>query len=184
MKRLGPAGGVVVMEENNVIQVRPAMRETDLTIQVPANTSVNVTSMRGAIVIDGVRGEMEASNMSGPVTITNASGSVVAHSMRGKITANLDRVATDKPTSFSTFNGDVDVTLPANTKANLKFKTFRGDVFSDNDFDVKLTTEATKEKQGGHVIYNGSGTRSGTINGGGPEIQFTTFNGRILLHKK
>jgi hypothetical protein len=24
----------------------------------------------------------------------------------------------------------------------------------------------------------------GTINGGGTEIQFTTFNGRILIHKK
>lgn len=28
------------------------------------------------------------------------------------------------------------------------------------------------------------GAVNGTINGGGPEMQFTTFNGRILIHKK
>jgi len=146
---------------------------------------VNINSMQGAIVIDGVNGELEASAMSGPVTITNSSGSVVAHSMSGKITASLNRVAADKPNSFSTFNGDVEVTLPADTKANLRFKSFRGDVFSDNDFDVKVAQDQkVKEKKGRTRVYQREGTESGTLNGGGPEMSFTTFNGKILLHKK
>lgn len=185
MKRLTPGPQPVVMEENNVIQVRPAFRQTELTIQVPSNTSVNVSSMSGAISIDGVNGELEASNMSGSVTITNSSGSVVAHSMSGKITASLNRVATDKPSSFSTFNGDVEVTLPADTKANLKFKNYRGDVFSDNDFDVKVSPDTkVKDKKGRVRVYNRDGSESGTLNGGGTDMQFTTFNGKILLHKK
>lgn len=186
MKRLGPGLGPAVMEMNNVVQVRPALRETDFTIQVPVDTSVRVNSMQGAIVIDGVTGETEVSNMSGPVTVTNVSGSVVAHSMSGKITASMNRVAQDKPTSFSTFNGDVEVTLPADTKANLKFRTYRGDIFSDNDFDVKLSPDTkVKGKNNGRTrVYQRDGSESGTLNGGGPEMQFTTFNGKILLHKK
>jgi DUF4097 and DUF4098 domain-containing protein YvlB len=105
--------------------------------------------------------------------------------MSGNITASLNRVAQDRPSSFSTFNGDVEVSVPADTKANLKFKTFRGDIFSDNDFDVKLSPDVNgKAKSTGTRVRQRDGSQVGTLNGGGPDMQFTTFNGKILLHKK
>jgi hypothetical protein len=42
---------------------------------------------------------------------------VVAHSMNGKVVVSLNTVMPDKAMSFSTMNGDVDVTLPASVKA-------------------------------------------------------------------
>ena len=42
--------------------------------------------------------------------------------------------------SFSTLNGDVDVTLPADTKARFKMRTDFGDIFTD--FDVKMEANA------------------------------------------
>jgi DUF4097 and DUF4098 domain-containing protein YvlB len=161
-----------------------------MVIQVPAQTSVNVKTMFGGnMTIENIAGDIEAENFNGQVTINNASGSVVAHSMNGKITVSLNRVAPDKSMSFSTFNGDVDVTLPADTKARFKMRTDFGDIFTD--FDVKMEANAApvveeeKDKKGKtRRRVRVDGTQAGTINGGGPEMQFTTFNGRILIHKK
>jgi DUF4097 and DUF4098 domain-containing protein YvlB len=181
-------------EDNNVIRVNGAMLgRTDLTIQVPVETSVTVNTFGGdAIAIENVSGEIEASNMSGPVTITNSSGSVVAHSMSGKITVALNKVTPDKSMSFSTMNGDIEVTLPADTKARLKMRTYNGEVFTDTDFDVKTEPGAapiqeTRTYKGKTKVVRfrrGDGSSFATINGGGPDFQFTTFNGRILIHKK
>ena len=163
--------------------------QADIVIQVPVQTSVSVNARLGnAIVIENISGEIEANNMNGQVTITNVSGSVMAHSMNGKILASINSVTPDKAMSFSTMNGEIDVTLPASIKANVKLKTDHGDMFTD--FDIKLDATAQppqvedNRKKGGRYRVRFNRGTNGTINGGGPEIQFTTFNGNILIHKK
>jgi len=194
MHRIGESRGLDITEENNTVRVNSQTifggTARDMVIQVPAQTSVNVKTMfGGSMTIENISGDIEAENFNGQVTINNASGSVVAHSMNGKILVSLDRVAADKSMSFSTFNGDVDVTLPADTKARFKMRTDFGDIFTD--FDVKMEANAApvveeqKDKNGkSRRRVRVDGTQTGTINGGGPEMQFTTFNGRILIHKK
>jgi hypothetical protein len=182
MHRIGGNRAVDISESNNTVTVKSNFpMNGDFNIQVPADTSVSVKTFTGkAITIDNISGEIEASNMNGQVTVTNASGPVVATSMNGKITASLNRVPPDKDMSFSTMNGIVDVTLPADTKANFKMRADNGDIYTD--FDVKLDGQAAP--QAGKRRSRDGRTQSGTINGGGPEIQFTTFNGRIVIHKK
>jgi hypothetical protein len=89
--------------------------------------------------------------------------------------------------SFSTMNGTIDVTLPADIKANLKMKSDNGEIWSD--FDIKLTGSAQPQVddqrgKGGRYRVRLDKTVYGTINGGGPELQFVTYNGSILIHKK
>ena len=192
MHRIGSStAGVDITEDDNTVKVSGGLfgGPADLVIQVPVQTSVSVKTMTGsAITIENISGEIEANNMNGQVNITNVSGSVVAHSMNGKVVVSLNSVMPDKAMSFSTMNGDVDVTLPADIKANVKMKTDHGDMFTD--FDIKLDAtsqppqvEDNRKKGGRYRVRFNRGT-SGTINGGGPEIQFTTFNGNILIHKK
>src|ERR1044071_3046690 len=181
----GTNGGLEITEENNTIRVSSGpspFNSSDVVIQVPTQTSVSVNARVGnAVTIENITGEIEANNMNGQLTITNVSGSVIAHSMNGKILASINSVTPDKPMSFSTMNGEIDVTLPASLKANLKLKTEHGDIFTD--FDMKLdakapapTVEDNRKRGGRDRVQFDRGT-SGTINGGGPEIQFTTFNG-------
>src|SRR5579862_662190 len=141
----GTTGGLEVTEDNNTVKVSAASviftMPTNVVIQVPTQTSVTVnTAFGSSIVIENISGQIEATNMNGQVSITNASGSVVAHSMNGKIVVSLNSVMPDKAMSFSTMNGDVDVTLPASIKANVKMKTDRGEMFTD--FDIKLDSTA------------------------------------------
>jgi len=188
----GNNSNLEITEDNNTIRISGGnfpFGHADLTIQVPSQTSVSVKTFTGAgITIENISGEIEANNMNGPVNITNASGSVVAHSMNGKVVVSLNSVAADKAMSFSTMNGLIDVTLPASIKANVKLKTNHGDIFTD--FDIKLDATARppqvedNRKNGGRYRVQFDRGTNGTINGGGPEIQFTTFNGNILIHKK
>ena len=192
MRRIGgSSAGLDVTEENNVIRVNTGMffGGGDIKVQVPVQTSVRVKGIHGGQVrIENINGEIEVENMSGDVNLLNVSGSVVANSMSGKVTVSLNTVTPDKPMSFSTMNGDIDVTLPASLKANLKMKTQQGDIFTD--FDVQITPSAAAPKlpdvpvRAPRFRNPTDRSTSATINGGGPEIQFTSFHGNILIHKK
>jgi len=192
MHRIGGNRDFDMTESNNTVTLKTGMFAPvgNVVIQTPADTSVTVKTMAGqAINIDNISGEVDANNMNGTVTITNASGAVVAHSMNGKVVALLNRVPPDKMMSFSTMNGDVDVTLPADSKATFKMRADNGDIFTD--FDVKLETQSApqveeeKDKNGRtRRRVRADGTETGSVNGGGPEMKFTTYNGRIVIHKK
>lgn len=92
-----------------------------------------------------------------------------------------------KPMAFSSMNGDVDVTFPADLKANLSMNSDRGDVFSD--FEVQLDsqtpvqTAVQGERKGGRFRVNTEQAVRGKINGGGQEIQFKNFNGNIYIRR-
>ena len=108
--------------------------------------------------------------------------------MNGTIRATMDSVDPNKPLSFSSMNGTIDVTLPADLKANVKLRTDHGEIYSD--FDFKLSAGAiTQKNDSGDGKFKMTMDRriSGTINGGGPgatEATFKTYNGTIYLRKK
>lgn len=187
MHRIGPVGGdIQASESNNVVRVNGGVLSggANLTIQVPTQTAVTVKTISGReILIENIAGEIEASNMNGRVNIMNVSGSVVAHSMNGKITAVIDNVMPDKAMSFSTFNGDIDVTLPSAIRAKVMLKTNRGDMFTDFEIQLEPSQSVVENTKNGKRVRTDRTIR-GSINGGGPEIQFTSFNGDIVIHKK
>jgi hypothetical protein len=192
MKRLNLPGnaGLDITEEDNVVNIRTSSfnRGADLVITAPRRSSLQLKCMNnGDIEVEGVEGDIEANNLNGRVSLKNVSGTVNAHSLNGEVTAVLDSVDPSKPLSFSTMNGDIDVTLPANPKANVRLKTDHGEIFSD--FEVKFEAgtrvqESDSERKNGQYRLRFDRALRGTINGGGPEYQFTTFNGQIYLRKK
>lgn len=182
--------GLDIVEDNNVIKINGGMnRSVDLVIQVPVETALNVKTLNGGkIVVENVSGEIDAENMNGSVEVLNVSGTVVASSQNGKITVSLNRVTPNKSMSFVTMNGTVDVTLPADVKANLKMKTENGEIYSDFDVKIEPSSRAPvvedRRKEGGRYHVRLDKAVYGSINGGGPEITMQTYNGSILIHKK
>ncbi len=157
-------------------------------MQAPLATSLKLRALnQGDIVVERVQGEVDANNLNGAVTLKNISGAVVAHALNKNVTVTFDRVSPDKAMSFSSMNGDIDVTMPADVKATLRMKSENGDIYSD--FDIKLDSSARKPmvedaKGKGKYAVKFDRAMVGTINGGGPEFQLTTFNGRIYIRKK
>jgi DUF4097 and DUF4098 domain-containing protein YvlB len=182
--------GLSVEESDNTITVgtRAINEDIDLVIQVPFATSVKLNTTNGGdIVVDHITGDVEVNNTNGNATATHITGSAVVHALNGKVVVTLDRITANKPMSFSSLNGDIDVTLPADIKARVKMKSDNGEIYSD--FDVKLDASArqpvVEDKGGDHGKYRVHFDKAvyGLINGGGPEVQFTTFNGNIYIRK-
>jgi hypothetical protein len=192
LKRLDlPArSGLDVEEADNVITIRTTvMSRANLTITVPVNTSLNLKATSGGqIEVDGVNGEIDVNNLNGGITLTNVSGSVIAHSLNGSVKVTMNRVDPGKQLSFSTLNGSIDVALPADLKANVKLKADNGSIYTDFDvkFDAGASRPVTETNSGkdGKFRVRMDKTIFGTINGGGAEVSFQTFNGRISIRKK
>jgi len=181
--------GLTVEEDNNLmeISVESFKRAVDLTIQVPYSTSLELNTFNnGDIVVENVNGEIEVNNHNGALKLSGVSGVVVANTFNGDVTVNFAKVAPDKAMSFSTWNGDIDVTFPADIKANVKMKSERGDIYSDYEIKITATPASAvenKRKEGGKYRISFGEYIYGTINGGGPEFQFNTFNGNIFIRK-
>lgn len=172
-------------ERENVVTINSGGHGSDdLEVQVPRAATLKIKTMSGEIVIDGVRGEIEASSHNGEVTMTNVEGSVVAHSLNGDIKVSLNRIE-PRPMSFSTMNGDIDVTMPPDTKARLKLRNDRGEVYSD--FEMRLQAAPRVEqgqRENGRYRVKFERTVFADINGGGPEMSFVTVNGEIKIRQR
>jgi hypothetical protein len=211
LRRLTQPSGLQIVEENNVVSISNGrfMNGDDVTIQVPSRTNLNLSAFNDEIEVEGIDGEIEVTSMNGEITLTDVSGSVVAHATNGDVRVTLRQLRADKPMAFTSLNGDVDVTLPASVKANLKLRSDRGEVYTD--FDVQLQQRAgspqapTPAPKPGDSFapplpplppqppFPGRAPRKGrvevdtsiygTVNGGGPEFELRTFNGDVFLRR-
>lgn len=184
--------GLEVEEDNNRVDVSAAsvQRTIDLNITVPVHSSLSLHTVNdGDISVTNVDGELDVNDVNGAVTLTGVSGTAVAHALNGKVLVTFNRINPTKPMSFSSLNGDIDVTFPADLKANLVISSDRGEVYSD--FDVALAPRALQQTpaaedtraDGGRYRVKIDKTVRGTINGGGQEIQFHNFNGNVYIRK-
>jgi DUF4097 and DUF4098 domain-containing protein YvlB len=191
MKRIPMTStGLNIEAENNQVRISTdsVQRAIDLVITVPVHTSLSLHTVNdGNISVTGVDGEFDVNDVNGEVDLKNIGGSVVAHALNGHVAVTFNRIDPQKPMAFSSLNGDIDVTFPADLKANVNLRTDNGEVYSD--FDIKLVANAPQQTvedergKGGKYRVKVDKTVRGSINGGGPEMQFKNFNGNIYIRK-
>ena len=191
MKRIKPTGsGLIAEEENNVVTVSTGVseHEVDLLVQVPVNTSLKLNAIDdGDILVENVEGEIEVNNVDGDVKLNKVSGTVVAHTVDGDLTVSLLKVNPGKAMSFSSLDGDIDVTFPVDFKASVKVHSNNGEIYSDFDIQPSAATRVPVVKderaKGGKFSVQVDKGVAGNINGGGPEVLFKVFDGDIYIRK-
>jgi DUF4097 and DUF4098 domain-containing protein YvlB len=188
LRRIDQPAALTVEEENNRIRVNAGMpnKRYDLVIEVPTKTNLEISTINGGeISVDGVDGDLEVGNVNGGITLTRVSGSVVAHTTNGDVKVALGRITPQRSMAFTTLNGDVDVTFPASTKANLKLRSDQGEILTD--FELKVLPDSSVPKiedtrqNGGRYRIEVNRMLSATINGGGPEFEMRSFTGNIYV---
>ena len=139
----------------------------------------------GDVMITNIQGEAVLTNHNGEIKALNISGVVIATTYNGEVKVTFDKVKEGAPMSFTTFNGDIDISFPAPTKASFKMKTQHGDIYSDFDVSFKNVGPVQKKdtKAGVYKVYIDEWKR-GDINGGGPEITLKTYNGDVFVRRK
>jgi len=182
------SAGVTVEEKDNKVEIGTdwSKEEVALSIRVPFRTSLHLSCVNGGYIeVEGVQGTHELSHTNGEITARNMRGSVIANTTNGEVVVELLEVDPDTPMSFSTFNGDVEVTLPASLRANLFMQSGQGDVYTDFDVQLQPTKPKVTRDQEGGGSYRVRMEKAveGTIGGGGAELRFKTFNGDIVLRK-
>ena len=191
MKKISTNDGfeIVAREQNNIVNVSTdrVNMKVNLTIKVPRKASLKLKTINeGDIYVESVAGNHEISNINGEIKMKNVAGSVVANTINENIIINFTDITPNTPMAFTTLNGNVDVTFPANLKANVKLKSDMGEVLTDFDIDVDKTAakiKQTADKEKGLYKIQKDEWTYGKINGGGPEIMMKTMHGDVLIRK-
>ena len=188
MRRIPQAAGFKITEEGNRVKVGADSPNRYITfeIEAPQHSNLKLSTVNGGdILVENVDGEIDVSNTNGGITLNGVAGMVNAGTTNGNVRATLTRVTAQKEMSFTSLNGTVDVTLPPSTKANLRMRSDRGDVYSDFDVQLAPSTAVVQENRDSNGRYRVSRNRSiiGAINGGGPEFELRTFNSNVYVRK-
>jgi hypothetical protein len=190
MKRIGSTGGMDVRadEDNNTVRISSSAENklAGLVIKVPQNTTrIELGTINGGeITVSDVSGKLELHNVNGGITATGISGSVVANTVNGDVIVKFKSVDASAAMAFSNLNGKIDVTLPADTKANLKLKCDRGEMFTDFDIEVDKTRPKVETKNEDHFHQvKIDDWILGKINGGGSQLELQSQFGSIYIRK-
>jgi DUF4097 and DUF4098 domain-containing protein YvlB len=135
-------------------------------ITVPRTMNVRVENTNGGIRVSEVAGKHELDTTNGKIEVMRCAGSLDASTTNGSIHAELVSVAKDQPMRFETTNGRIEVTVPADFRAEIDASTTNGSI----DTDLPVATRRIS-----------SNSLRGTINGGGTSLRMRTTNGGIAL---
>lgn len=189
MKRISVQGGfeVTAKEADNTVTINTGIpnKILNLELKIPQGVKLNAgTVNEGEVVIENLKGELEVNNVNDNIRLSGISGSVVANTVNGDVTVEFKSIDPQASMAFSTLNGDINVSLPSDAKANLKLKSDYGEVLSDFDIDIEKTpAKIDKISEPGMYKIKKEEWVNGKINGGGPEMVFKNMQGDIYVKK-
>jgi DUF4097 and DUF4098 domain-containing protein YvlB len=133
-----------------------------------ARGTVNIDNVNEGIRVENVVGDVSAETVNGGITLDGIDGATVrAETVNGRILFS-GRIQDGGTYSFVTHQGDVTLTIPGSTNANVSVATFGGSI--EADFPVQVRGDITRR---GELAF--------TIGRGGTSLRAESFNGAIRI---
>lgn len=180
------APGFEATEDDNVITIRneSLFRGTRFNIMVPHNFAINVNLVKAdTLLVSSISGDIEINQVSGGVSLIDVSGAALINTFSGDIVTVFESVPTDKPMSFNTLSGDIDLSFPSGSRFTARLRSEFGEMFTDFDMDVREDA-SQREHSSNDLRIAISETVIADVNGGGPDYRITTLRGNIYLREK
>jgi hypothetical protein len=160
--------GASATVEDNVLKIKLPKSKYfgNFKVKVPKDLTISVKESGNAYgkwFIGGLDGELEVFTGYTTVNIKSVSGPVLAHCGYGKISVSFDKLNQNKPSSISGA-GSVDVTLPSDTKANLRMSSSYSEVFTDFDLAETVIENIKGDDKNGDITTTISANRETYIN--------------------
>jgi hypothetical protein len=159
LRRLDNEVSFELTEKDNIVTLSLAGdnpwggHDANFKISVPRNIALNLkTDAGGDLVVQGVEGDVEINNMNGEVRLEGLVGSAVINTMNGEVRAIYAK-APQKPISITSMNGEVDLRLPGDTKANIRMRTHNGSILTDFSEDALKTKSEGSKGSSYHYSY-------------------------------
>ena len=154
---------------------------TNVTIKVPTKTHLILDSYRdGTIQVTNVRGNFNVRSHNNDIRLKKVTGAGRVWSYNGDLAADFENVTNDQPLHLETYNGSIDLRLPAQIKADVKYRSGTGRVLTD--FDIALSTDSPVAVSDDKIGFDEF--VSGTLNGGGPSLTLDCEKGDIHLLRR
>ncbi|MBA4853863.1 DUF4097 family beta strand repeat-containing protein [Emticicia sp. BO119] len=173
--------GLAVNLESGVLRIEKASRKSSkYTIMVPNKASIMFTQINfqgSSVSFSKIDGDLEIKTNNADIKLNDVTGPIVANSISGKLTAVFSSLSQSTPSSISLISGELDITLPATSKATLVMKSISGEIYTDLDLNLKSGKDGISRVGGGHNI-------TGNLNGGGVNLQLNTISSNIYVRKK
>jgi Putative adhesin len=172
--------GINVTDKGNVVEVNQ-LKQThspDIKVLVPKGVIVSFkfeSQYGGKARFVNMTNEIEVSAQYNSVELDQVTGPVTVETTYGSVTANFNSPIKD-PVSIVSIYGFIDITLPQTVKANLKMSTSYGDIFVAPDFKIEVPTRDGMKVYGDQI--------TGTLNGGGVNVNLDCNYGKIYVRKK
>jgi hypothetical protein len=142
----------------------------DFRVAVPSGVRIGVSSINGAVRVDGATAEVEATSVNGEVEATSTGGPVNASTTNGRVIARMGRFEGRDDLTFSTVNGSVIAEFTGDLDADVELSTVNGRFQSD--YPVTISGRLDPR----HLRAR--------IGKGGRRVRLTTVNGNVELRRR
>jgi len=168
LKGITVSGDVIVSEAKNGANCSSVSGDVEID---NVTGDVKLHSVSGSVLANEIKGSVEADTVSGSVVLTNITDAdeIEASSISGKVKYEGD-LASNGYYYLKSHSGRVEFIVPSNAAFDLEARTFSGSI--NSDFDITVRGKIEKR------------SLSGSINGGGAEVELNTFSGSVYLKKK
>jgi DUF4097 and DUF4098 domain-containing protein YvlB len=160
---------LVKVRVSQEIKVQDDFGEIELDQALAASYDLHTNS--GSITVLGAKGRLKAYTDFGGIKIEDAQGVTLDVETNSGTVEFSGSLGTGPHLVVSDF-GEIDLTLPADTKLNVDLSTDFGRIQSD--LPITVTLNGTSNSDGDQVV--------GSINGGGDEFTAQTNSGSVTIH--
>ena len=160
----------------NIVDLRSHIKRSGFSMSLPKDVNIIFTTPNlGAVEVTGFTSEVEAATNVGEIIMKDVTGPITVNANTALVNIIFSKVNQGSPITISSNTGEIDVTIPANTKANLDLRT-RGTFYTNFDIEVP--------KKDGLRAVRGNQKISSKLNNGGVQIKLKSSMGNIYLRKK
>ncbi|MEL7338343.1 MAG: hypothetical protein AAFN70_19290, partial [Planctomycetota bacterium] len=139
----------------------------NLRVRVPVQTDLSLdTYYDGYLKAENVSGRIDAHSQNSDITLEHIAGTVSAYSYNGNLRIDLQSVDDDADLDIESYNGNIDLTIPADIKATTAVLTGRGSfktMFEIGPLEMKEIIDPQMKTKAQTAIK--AGYQVGTING-------------------
>lgn len=174
---------VLVEQINNILKVESFQPRTanDLIIYLPETMKVSVENLvNNNINISNFKNEIEAKVYNGDIKMINVSGPIIADNTRGNTIIIFETVSQNSPMSIINSHGDVDITLPTNTKSDIEISVPRGELYTN----LELVPIEKSKKEEEEERMRPSRSIKSKLNEGGISITIISSRGNVYLREQ
>ena len=102
-------------------------------------------------------------------------GNVIIESRHGSINATFNKLPENGRIHLKSSHDNVDVSIPASAKANIRLSSSHGAIYTNLDFEQKTAN--------GNLTAINPKKLNGTLNGGGTDLTIESTHDNIYLRK-